>query len=259
MLMALASALALMAAAGAQDPPADPTMAARRRMVERHLVERGIKDARVLDAFRTVPRHRFVAPDLQRLAYDDESLPIGEGQTITPVFDVAFMTEALAPKPTDRVFEVGTGSGYQAAILSRLVADVYSVEIHEPLAKRAAEVLRDLKYTNVHSRAGDGYAGWPDAAPFDAVIVTCAPTNIPKPLIDQLKEGGRMVIPIAENRYEQHVWIMEKRHGQLTGRKLRPTLFVPMTGKSQSGAEGEKPKIGPKDDAKSSGSERAKS
>src|SRR3954454_11650496 len=186
----------------------DPTAPARRRMVERHLVERGIKDERVLDAFRTVPRHLFIPPDLRRMAYDDESLPIGEGQTITPVYDVAFMTEALDPKPTDKVYEVGTGSGYQASILSRLVKDVYSVEIHAPLGKRAAEVIKDLGYTNIHSRVGDGYAGWPEAAPFDAIIVTCAPTKVPPPLVEQLKEGGRMVTPLGD-RFLQKVYLME--------------------------------------------------
>ena len=180
----------------------DPTAAARNRMVQRHLVERGIKNPRVLDAFRTVPRHLFLPPNTQRQAYDDESIPIGEGQTITPPYDVAFMTEILEPKPTDKVYEVGTGSGYQSAILSRLVKEVYSVEIHEPLSKRATKVHQDLGYTNIHTRVGDGYVGWPEAAPFDAIIVTCAPTKVPQPLFDQLKEGGRMVIPIGD-RFNQ--------------------------------------------------------
>ncbi len=211
----------------------DPNAVARERMVQRHLVERGIKDPRVLDAFRTVPRHLFVPPADRRLAYEDESLPIGEGQTITPVYDVAFMTEALAPKATDKVFEVGTGSGYQGSILSRLVKDVYSVEIHEPLGKRAAEVIKGLGYTNLHTRVGDGYAGWPEAAPFDAVIVTCSPSAVPPPLVEQLKEGGRMVIPIGD-RFRQTLYLMEKRDGKLvTVKSLRPTLFVPMTGKAQ--------------------------
>ena len=227
---------------------ADPFAAPRNRMVERHLVERGIKNPRVLEAFRTVPRHLYLAPESRRLAYEDESIPIGEGQTITPVFDVAFMTEALDPKPTDRVYEVGTGSGYQASILSRLVKDVYSVEIHAPLGERAAKVIKLVGYDNIHTRVGDGYAGWPEAAPFDAIIVTCAPEKIPQPLIDQLKEGGRMVIPIGD-RYNQSVWLVEKKGGELTKKKLRPTLFVPMTGKAQreaaearkKGGDGSKP------------------
>jgi protein-L-isoaspartate(D-aspartate) O-methyltransferase len=224
--------------AGRGDPPADTedrTAAPRKRMVQRHLVERGIKDPRVLEAFRTVPRHLFLPEGTRRQAYDDESIPIGEGQTITPPFDVAFMTESLQPKPTDKIYEVGTGSGYQAAILSRLVKDVYSVEIHEPLSKRATQVLKDVGYTNVHTRAGDGYAGWPEAAPFDAIIVTCAPEKIPKPLIEQLKEGGRMVIPLGD-RFNQVVHLIEKRDGKLYDRELRPTLFVPMTGQAQKEA-----------------------
>jgi protein-L-isoaspartate(D-aspartate) O-methyltransferase len=212
--------------------PEDPFAAPRMRMVERHLVERGIKDPRVLDAFRTVPRHKFLPPDTQRLAYEDESIPIGEGQTITPPYDVAFMTEALHPKPTDKVYEVGTGSGYQASILSRLVKEVYSVEIKRPLGERAAKVIKELGYDNIHTRIGDGYAGWPDAAPFDAVIVTCAPQAIPPPLVEQLKEGGRMVIPLGD-RYLQKVHIYEKKEGKLVGRAVGGTLFVPMTGRAQ--------------------------
>ncbi len=203
------------------------------RMVQRHLVERGIKDPRVLEAFRTVPRHLYVPPDKRRLAYEDESIPIGEGQTITPPYDVAFMTEALEPKPTDKVYEVGTGSGYQASILSRLVQDVYSVEIHRPLGERAAKVIKDLGYDNVHMRVGDGYAGWPEEAPFDAIIVTCAPQSIPTPLIDQLKEGGRMVIPLG-NRYLQKVYVLVKQDGKMVGRPIRGTLFVPMTGRASA-------------------------
>jgi protein-L-isoaspartate(D-aspartate) O-methyltransferase len=209
----------------------DPTAPARLRMVERHLVERGIKNPRVLDAFRTVPRHRFLAPKTQRLAYDDESIPIGEGQTITPPYDVAFMTEVLDPKPTDKVYEVGTGSGYQSAILSQLVKDVYSIEIHRPLGERAAAVHKALGYTNIHTKIGDGYGGWPDAAPFDAIIVTCAPQKIPQPLIDQLKEGGRLVIPLGD-RFNQTVHLIVKRDGKLIDKELKPTLFVPMTGRA---------------------------
>ncbi len=219
----------------------DSQKAARLRMVERHLVERGIKDPRVLDAFRTVPRHKFLPPDTRRLAYDDESIPIGEGQTITPPYDVAFMTEVLEPKPTDKVYEVGTGSGYQSAILSRLVKDVYSVEIHAPLGKRAALVHKEVGYTNIHTRIGDGYAGWPEAAPFDAIIVTCAPEKVPGPLVEQLKEGGRMVIPIG-SRFKQTVHLMIKKNGKLIDQPLKPTLFVPMTGRAQREAAEERAK-----------------
>ena len=244
--LALASLVALVPRARAQEkgPDGAPANGAskaadraaeRNRMVQRHLVERGLKNPRVLDAFRTVPRHRFLPPKTQRQAYDDESIPIGEGQTITPPYDVAFMTEVLDPKPTDRVFEVGTGSGYQSAILSRLVKEVYSVEIHEPLSRRATQVHKDLGYTNIHTRVGDGYVGWPEAAPFDAIIVTCAPTKVPQPLFDQLKEGGRMVIPIGD-RFNQIVHLIIKKDGKRVDRELKPTLFVPMTGRDQEEA-----------------------
>ncbi len=228
------------------DTPSDPFQAARNRMVQRHLAERGIKDPRVLEAFRTVPRHLFIPPEVRRLAYEDESIPIGEGQTITPTFDVAFMTEALEPKPTDKVYEVGTGSGYQASILSRLVKEVYSVEIHKPLGEQAAKVIKQLGYDNIHTKVGDGYAGWPEAAPFDAIIVTCAPEKIPPPLVEQLKEGGRMIIPLGD-RYNQAVYLVVKKDGKLVGKKLRPTLFVPMTGRAQREAAAERAKnTGPK-------------
>jgi protein-L-isoaspartate(D-aspartate) O-methyltransferase len=220
-------------------PNDDPTARLRNRMVQHHLVERGIKNPRVLDAFRTVPRHRFLPVTTRRQAYDDESIPIGEGQTITPPYDVAFMTEVLDPKPSDRVYEVGTGSGYQSAILSRLVKDVYTVEIHAPLSKRAVAVHKDLGYTNIHARVGDGYEGWPDAAPFDAIIVTCAPQKVPKPLFDQLKEGGRMVIPLGD-RFHQTVHLIVKRDGERVDRELKPTLFVPMTGRALEEAAGRK-------------------
>lgn len=239
--LALLGAVVIAAVAADDKPGADPTAQARKRMVERHLVERGIKDPRVLDAFRTVPRHRFLPPETRRQAYDDESIPIGESQTITPPFDVAFMTESLQPKPTDKVYEVGTGSGYQAAILSRVVKEVYSVEIKRPLGERAAKVLKELGYSNVHTRVGDGYAGWPDAAPFDAVIVTCAPEAVPQPLVDQLKEGGRMVIPIGD-RFNQMVYFGTKKDGKLTLKELRPTLFVPMTGRAQQEATAKRKK-----------------
>lgn len=232
----LVALAALVGARAADDPPKDdPYAASRARMVQRHLVERGIEDPRVLDAFRTVPRHLFIPPDRRRLAYEDESINIGEGQTITPTYDVAFMTETLGLRPTDKVYEVGTGSGYQAAILSRLAGEVYSVEIHEPLGKKAAEVLKSLGYDNVHTRVGDGYAGWPDAAPFDKIIVTCAPEAIPPPLVEQLKEGGTMVIPLG-SRYDQALYVLQKKEGKLVGKKLRPTLFVPMTGRAQQEA-----------------------
>jgi protein-L-isoaspartate(D-aspartate) O-methyltransferase len=233
-----AAALLIAAALGpvvqAQDEPqADDLFAtARARMVQRHLAERGIEDEAVLDAFRTVPRHKFVPEAYQRLSYEDESIPIGEGQTITTPYEVASMTEVLQPKPTDKVYEVGTGSGYQAAILGQIVDEVYSIEIHEPLAEQAAKVIKELGYDNIHSRPGDGYLGWPEAAPFDKIIVTCAPEAIPPPLVEQLKEGGRLVIPIG-SRFDQKVYVFDKKDGKLEGGAVRPTLFVPMTGKAQ--------------------------
>lgn len=243
--MFLLAAVASLATVAAQESPAtaeDPTARPRDRMVRRHLEERGIKNPRVLEAFRTVPRHKFLPPGTDRQAYDDESIPIGEGQTITPPYDVAFMTEVLDPKPTDVVYEVGTGSGYQSAILSRLVKEVYSVEIHKPLGERAAKVHKEVGYSNIHTRVGDGYEGWPEAAPFDAIIVTCAPQRIPQPLVDQLKEGGRMVIPLGD-RFTQSVWLVVKRDGKLEKKELKPTLFVPMTGRALK--EPAEPKAGP--------------
>ncbi|HEY2157484.1 MAG TPA: protein-L-isoaspartate(D-aspartate) O-methyltransferase [Isosphaeraceae bacterium] len=240
--LAVSCAIALVAVAlAAADDKSDPTAPARAKMVQQHLVERGIKDPRVLQAFRVVPRHRFLPPENRRLAYDDESIPIGEGQTSTTPFDMAFMTEALELKPTDKVYEVGTCSGYQASILGQVARDVYSVEIHKPLGERAAKVIKELGYDNVHTRVGDGYEGWPEAAPFDAIIVTCAPTKVPPPLVEQLKEGGRLVIPIG-NRFDQVVHLMVKKDGKLSDKLLRPTLFVPMTGKAfREAKEGKKP------------------
>ena len=178
---------------------ADPYTLARQRMVAEQLVGpgRGITNARVLEVMGRVPRHEFVPERLRNDAYTDRPLPIGEGQTISQPFIVAFMTEQLEPKPTDRVLEVGTGSGYQAAVLAGMVAQVYSIEIIDDLARRAAADLNRLGYTNVQVRAGDGYQGWAEAAPFDAVIVTCAPEHVPQPLVDQLKEGGRIIIPVG--------------------------------------------------------------
>jgi protein-L-isoaspartate(D-aspartate) O-methyltransferase len=178
--------------------PVDPYRLARERMVHDEIEARGIRDPRVLAAMRKVPRHLFVAPEEQQNAYFDSPLRIGFGQTISQPYLVAFMTEALELKPHDRVLEIGTGSGFQAAVLGELVEDVYTIEIVEPLAKSAEARLRRLGYANVHVRAGDGYKGWPEAAPFDAIILTAAPPErIPPPLLDQLREGGRLVAPVG--------------------------------------------------------------
>jgi protein-L-isoaspartate(D-aspartate) O-methyltransferase len=178
----------------------------------------------------TVPRHEFVPESLRKFAYWDEPLPIGYGQTISQPFIVAFMTEQLNPKPTDRVLEIGTGSGYQAAILSRLVAEVYTIEIIEPLAKRAEADLRRLGFLNVKVLAGDGYKGWPEYAPFDSVIVTCAPDHIPQALIDQLQDDGRMIIPVGALG-DQKLYLLRKHGAKIEQQAVLPVFFVPMTRK----------------------------
>jgi protein-L-isoaspartate(D-aspartate) O-methyltransferase len=205
-------------------------------MIAEQLIARGIQDERVLAAMRAVPRHEFVPAELRDRAYDDRPLPIGHGQTISQPYIVAFMTEALRVQPTDRVLEIGTGSGYQAAVLGKLAAKVYSIEIVEPLAERARADLARLGFTNVHVRAGDGYRGWPEAAPFDAVVVTCAPEHVPQPLVEQLQEGGRMIIPVGY-AYGQRLYLVEKRAGKVEQRAVLPVMFVPMTGESQRRAE----------------------
>jgi protein-L-isoaspartate(D-aspartate) O-methyltransferase len=217
-------------ATAAEDQPG----IARQRMVAEQLAtpERNITNALVLAAMAKVPRHEFVPKRLRSEAYLDCPLPIGYDQTISQPFIVAFMTEQLEPKPADKVLEIGTGSGYQAAVLAELVAKVYTVEIIEALANRAAADLKRLGYTNVYVRAGDGYKGWPEAAPFDAIIVTCAPEKIPPPLVEQLKDGGRMVIPVGP-AWEQELVLLRKRGGKLERHAVLPVRFVPMTGKSQ--------------------------
>ena len=201
-------------------------------MVQEQLAARDIHDERVLAAMRKVPREEFVPGDAREFSYTDQPLPIGYGQTISQPFVVALMTEQLRPKATDRVLEIGTGSGYQAAVLAELVADVYSIEIVEPLAKRAEATLQRLGYKNVHVKSGDGYKGWPDAAPFDAIIVTCAPDHVPPPLAEQLKEAGRMVIPVG-GRFEQELYLLEKQNGQMHRRAVETVRFVPMTGEAE--------------------------
>jgi protein-L-isoaspartate(D-aspartate) O-methyltransferase len=205
---------------------------ARNRMVDEEVIAAGVKDPRVIKSMRSTPRHEFVMQSQWPQAYFDMSLPIGDGQTISPPVIVAYMTEQLDPQPTDKVLEIGTGSGYQAAVLSPLVKDVFSIEIVEQLGKHAKLTLDRLKYTNVHTKIGDGYLGWPDQAPFDKIIVTCSPEKVPQALVDQLKEGGRMLVPVGE-RYEQVLYLFKKEEGKLKSEALRPTLFVPMTGKAE--------------------------
>ncbi len=200
----------------------------REKMVETQIKARGVKDTRVLTAMLKVERHLFVPKELQNSAYSDQPLPIGEGQTISQPYIVALMTELLELKGGERVLEVGTGSGYQAAILAELTKEVYTIEIIETLASSAKKLLLDLGYRNITVKAGDGYLGWPEAAPFDAIIVTCAPDHIPKPLIEQLKEGGRMVVPVGT--YTQELKKISKRSGKIETTDTIPVLFVPMTG-----------------------------
>lgn len=197
-------------------------------MVERQLRPRGIDDPRTLRAMAKVPREKFVPKTLVKNAYDDRPLPIGYGQTISQPFIVGFMTQQLQPKPTDRVLEIGTGSGYQAAVLAELVAEVYTIEIVRPLAQQAETLLRELGYKNVHVKAGDGYKGWPEHAPFDAIIVTAAPDHVPQPLVEQLKEGGRMIIPVGKS-FAQRLHTFEKRGNQLKETAVIPVKFVPLT------------------------------
>ncbi len=205
---------------------------ARNRMVDDFIVLEGITNQAVIKALRTVPRHLFVPKDMQSQAYFDQAVAIGNKQTISPPFIVAYMTEVLDPQPDDRVLEIGTGSGYQSAVLSRIVADVYTIEIVEELGKRAAGVHKRLNYTNIHTKIGDGYLGWPQEAPFDKIIVTCSPEEVPQPLIEQLKEGGKLIVPKGE-RYEQTFYLYEKRDGKLDKTRLLPALFVPMTGEAE--------------------------
>ncbi|HVU90503.1 MAG TPA: protein-L-isoaspartate(D-aspartate) O-methyltransferase [Pirellulales bacterium] len=211
---------------------ADDSKAALAHMVQADVIGAGIKNPRVIEAMRATPRQEFVPPAQRAWAFDDMALPIGEGQSISPPFVVAYMTEQLDPQPTDRVLEIGTGSGYQAAVLSHLVRDVYTIEIQEPLGKRADAVLKQLGYQNVHRRVGDGYQGWPEAAPFDKIIVTCSPEKVPQPLVDQLREGGLLIVPVGE-RFQQNLYLFRKTSGKLEGQALEPTMFVPMTGAAE--------------------------
>ncbi len=203
--------------------------AARKMMVQRQIEARGVRDKRVLQAMETVPREEFVPEAERASAYEDHPLPIGYEQTISQPYIVAFRTDQLAPKEGDRVLEIGTGSGYQAAVLGEIVKEVYSIEIVKPLAERAAAVLRKLGYGNVQVKAGDGYKGWPEEAPFDAIIVTCAPDHIPEPLVEQLKEGGRMMIPVGKVWAGQELVLLEKAEGKVVRKAVLPVRFVPMT------------------------------
>ncbi len=215
----------------AQETDAEARWAAERaEMVRRQIAARDVRNPRVLEAMREVPRHRFVPLHSRDLAYLDRPLPIGYGQTISQPYIVAAMTELLHPKATDRVLEIGTGSGYQAAVISRLVAKVYTIEIVPELAESAAKTLAELGYVNVEVSSGDGYRGIPKQAPFDGILVTAAPEEIPAPLIEQLAVGGRMVIPVGD--FYQQLTVVEKTDKGISKRTVFPVRFVPMTGEA---------------------------
>jgi protein-L-isoaspartate(D-aspartate) O-methyltransferase len=201
---------------------------ARQRMVSRQIEARGVRDPRVLEAMRSVPRHELVPPAIREDAYLDRPLPIGHGQTISQPYIVALMSEQLQLAGDEKVLEIGTGSGYQAAVLSRLAARVFSIEIVEPLAERSRRDLERLGFDNVTVRSGDGYRGWPEEAPFDAIIVTAAPPSIPQPLIDQLAVGGRMVVPVG--RYQQELVLVTRDSDGVKTEPLIGVRFVPMLG-----------------------------
>jgi protein-L-isoaspartate(D-aspartate) O-methyltransferase len=223
--------LGCVVACGAPVGPAasgDTPAAARARMVDDQIAARGITDPAVLRAMRTVPRHEFVPPPVREDAYADRPLSIGHGQTISQPYIVALMTELAAVKPGDRVLEIGTGSGYQAAILAELGARVHSIEIVEPLARSAAETLRRLGYDRVEVRHGDGYRGWPEAAPFAAIVATAAPPDVPPALLAQLAPGGRLVIPVGTG--EQELRLLVRTPTGVETRRVVPVRFVPMVG-----------------------------
>jgi protein-L-isoaspartate(D-aspartate) O-methyltransferase len=212
-------------------PSEDPFLYDRLKMVVNTIEVRGVKNADVLEAMRTVPRHAFVPEEYINDAYADHPLPIGYGQTISQPYIVAWMTELLALEPGDKVLEIGTGSGYQAAVLAALgYVEVYSIEIVPELAESASQRLQDLGYSEVKVKQGDGYYGWEEYAPFDAIIVTAAPDHLPSPLVSQLKEGGRLVIPIGPPGFFQTLWKFEFEDGELKAHSLGGVAFVPFTG-----------------------------
>jgi len=250
MYLSLAVCLALLLGCGAQPTPTEPPPAPARTqaptpavpvasddrleermsMVDHQIRRRGVTDQDVLDAMERVPRHEFVPPQYQSQAYADHPLPIGYGQTISQPYIVALMTELLQLETTDRVLEIGTGSGYQAAILAEIVAEVYTVEIVEPLAIEARERLERLGFDNVHTLNADGYFGWEEHAPYDAIIVTAAPDHIPQPLVQQLKDGAKLVIPVGPPGGYQTLWQVTKEGDQVKKRNVTGVLFVPLTG-----------------------------
>jgi protein-L-isoaspartate(D-aspartate) O-methyltransferase len=226
---AAAAVLALAACAPRAATSPDTFVRAREAMVAEQIVARGVRDTATLRALRKVPRHLFVPSPYSDEAYADHPLPIGHGQTISQPYIVAFMTEALGLKGGEKVLEVGTGSGYQAAVLAEIASHVYTIEIVEPLAREAEATLGRLGYGNVHVRAGDGYAGWPEAAPFDGILVTAAAPRIPEPLKHQLRDGGRLVVPVGEG--VQELTVVTRKGDTFREERLLPVRFVPMTGR----------------------------
>ncbi|OPY75536.1 MAG: Protein-L-isoaspartate O-methyltransferase [Syntrophorhabdus sp. PtaU1.Bin153] len=214
-------------------PPSDPMEKRRSDMVKWDIKSRGISDKNVLNAMLKVERHRFVDESQQREAYSDHPLPIGEGQTISQPYVVAFMTEAVALKGNERVLEIGTGSGYQAAILAEIVKEVFTIEIKRGLHEKARERLQRLGYKNIHLKYGDGYFGWEEYAPFDVIMVTASANHIPPPLLAQLKEGGRLIIPLGSTVFYQNLTVVTKTKGRHTVKELGGVTFVPMTGRAQ--------------------------
>jgi len=213
----------------------DPYQAARQRMVKEDIQRRGIEDQRVLQAMLKVERHLFVPESYRPMAYADRPLPIGEGQTISQPYIVALMTYHLHLTPEDRVLEIGTGSGYQAALLAELTKEVYSLEIIEQLARTAQERLQALGYKNVWVKYGDGFYGWPEHAPYDAIMITCATPTIPERLVQQLKEGGRMILPLGDKPFHQSLTLITKKAGKIEQQPLEDVVFVPMTGEIGTG------------------------
>lgn len=222
----VAAAVPLSGAAWAETLSEAQAQGLRRAMVERQITARGIQNVRVLEAMGSVERHLFVPPDMTALAYADSPLPIGHEQTISQPYIVALMTELADPKPGERALEIGTGSGYQAAVLAHMGVDVYSMEIVGPLAEESGRRLKQLGYFNVRVRHGDGYQGWPEHAPYDVVLVTAAPPQVPQALVDQLAVGGRMVVPVGEG--EQELLLITKSEQGIAERKIIPVRFVPM-------------------------------
>jgi protein-L-isoaspartate(D-aspartate) O-methyltransferase len=216
----------------AENKPADTdkTTVQRLKMVEEQIAGRGVKDRRILDAMRKIPRHLFIDSSLKERAYGDHPLPIGEGQTISQPYVVAWMTEALNLKASDRVLEIGTGSGYQAAVLAEIVNEVYTIEIREGLKESASKLLYELGYKNIKTKYGDGYFGWEQYAPFDAIIITASANHIPPPLIKQLKEGGRLIIPLGSTLYYQTLNLVTKSGNELNVEQMGGVAFVPMIG-----------------------------